>query len=372
MMRAESVLSALLSLALIAPGGAAAQGATPEVARLIYLDQPTDVTDLTFPTTPRPGMPPQRPVIVVLNSCDWPAESPTPDQIRESISGPVWLLAPQEGECDSAQIASLAARAAARPEGERLALLLAEGLRLIAPPPRPQVTVTARSTAAPLPGAVIAALPPGLAATDGPAPIITARTAPADALATARLPAPPRKPGQPEPALVVGEMATLIAPRQPAETGIPRADRERVRELDPSLFQLLLQRGRFDPPQDRLAAAIQTELQLAGCYGGVVDGQWGAGTLAALRRYLALPGAPQAEPVPDVTLFRRLADAEGISCPAPVAAPARSTPARTTAPAASRARTAPARAAPPAPPAAPSAPRIDPSLLGGLGSGASR
>ncbi|WP_313137024.1 hypothetical protein [Paracoccus jeotgali] len=372
MMRAELALSALLAMALIAPGGAVAQEATQKSARLIHLDQPPNEAGLTFPITPRPGMPPQRPVIVVLNNCAWPAGSPTPDKIRESISGPVWLLAPQEGECESAQIASIAARAAASPEGARLALLLAEGLRLIAPPPRPQVTVTARSTAAPLPGTVIAALPPSLAATDGTAPVITARTAPADALATARLPAPPRKPGQPEPALVVGEMATLIAPRQPADTGIPRADRERVRKIDPGLFQLLLQRGRFDPPQDRLAAAIQTELQLAGCYGGAVHGQWGAGTLAALRRYLALPNAPQAEPVPDVTLFRRLADAEGLRCPAPIAAPVRSTPARATAPAATRARTAPARAAPPAPPAATSGPRIDPSLLGGLGSGASR
>lgn len=134
------------------------------------------------------------------------------------------------------------------------------------------------------------------------------------------------------PSVIVGDLATLLAPAQSGPYGIPRQNRDLIRLADPGLFADLLGRGRFDPPEQRLAAALQAELAEMGCYDSGIDGNWGGGSQAALGRYRAASGAAGdaagGGDQPSIGLFRVIAGAPLIRCPdAPRPTVVRATPA---------------------------------------------
>lgn len=201
---------------------------------------------------------------------------------------------------------------------------------------------------------------------------------PAAPVQLAALPAAPRRAGLPEPSIIVGDLAVLMTMAERGPLGTPRPAREAIRQRDSTIFERLLSQGAFDPDTDQLAAALQTELAQMNCYGGGIDGDWGAGSVAALGRYFQTLGAAQASTTPDMALFRTIARNEVLRCAdvqtaAPVsAAPAasrsgssgggetRATGGGGTAPAAARAQPQ----AQPAQPADPGPRRISPGLIG--------
>lgn len=183
----------------------------------------------------------------------------------------------------------------------------------------------------------------------------------------------PRRPGLPEPSVILGDLAVLVSMAQRGPMGVPRVMRDNIRQRDAAMFQRLLAGGAFDPDGDQLIAALQTELLQMNCYGGQIDGDWGAGSVEALGRYFQTLGAAQAEPAPDIALFRQIAGHEAVQCAdrqpvaisASPAAPAGprggSSPPSSGQAAAGGAARAPAQVQPPAE----SAPRqINPGLIG--------
>ncbi|MBC9246821.1 hypothetical protein H4P12_08860 [Paracoccus sp. 11-3] len=129
--------------------------------------------------------------------------------------------------------------------------------------------------------------------------------------------------GLPEPSIIIGDMAVLMAAGDPGPLGMPFAAREAVRQRDPAMFARLVAQGAFDPEDTQTTQAIQTELARMHCYVGSVDGQWGGGSSRAVDRYIEAGGpAGIAAQSPDVQMFRALISAEDITCPevAPVAA----------------------------------------------------
>lgn len=146
----------------------------------------------------------------------------------------------------------------------------------------------------------------------------------------------PPAPGLPEPSVILGDLAVLLSMAERGPLGVPRVMRDNIRQRDAAMFQRLLAGGAFDPDDDQLAAALQTELAQMNCYDGQIDGDWGAGSVAALGRYVQASGAAQAGTgqagtEPDIALFRRIAGGEPVHCAdrQPVAA---STPAAPSAP----------------------------------------
>lgn len=141
----------------------------------------------------------------------------------------------------------------------------------------------------------------------------------------------PVRPGLPLPSVIVGELATLLAPDRRGPLGVPRDTRDRIRQIDPARFDRMLGGGGFDPQEDQLAAAIQTELSTFGCYDGGIDGDWGGGSVSALRRYFDAAG--ESGPTdPALDLFRQMAGSGAVRCPeirtvAPAATPAARQPA---------------------------------------------
>lgn len=190
---------------------------------------------------------------------------------------------------------------------------------------------------------VLRAIPQGEAA---PIPA----TAP-DATTPAQPAAPvARQPGLPLPSIVVGEQASLLAPGRRSPLGVPRDVRDRIRQLDPALFERRLDGGGFDPDAGQFASSIQTDLAGLGCYGGAIDGAWGAGSTAALGRMLDAAGADGINDAqPDADLFRTIAGIVAVRCAAPAPTPVAAAP-RTTTPADARrpsgTATSPARSAP--------------------------
>lgn len=371
----------------------------------------------------QPQRPAPRPAILVANTCGWGDAAAATAQLRAAVQGPLWLLEPAAPDCDAAPIAASAERAAALPERDRLALLLGAGLRLSATEPaalpagRLAATASAATTAtgagsvpagAAMSGKlVITALPAGTSLTGAPAAVIRANEAPAaqvtQTAAPETAPATPRavpvsmarRPGQPEPAIIVGELASLLGASNRGPMGLPREVRDRIRQIDIAFFEMMLNEGRFDPEANQYAAAIQTELSQMDCYNGSVDGNWGNGSLAALQRYFSTLGQAQAGSVPGPELYRRIVTNETVRCPVEQrvsvprneAAPTRNNAG--TAPRAtggtrsnggraptSQATSRPARTQQPATPATPprnapssGGPRINPNLVNGASSG---
>ncbi|MFC3567966.1 hypothetical protein [Paracoccus simplex] len=227
-------------------------------------------------------------------------------------------------------------------------------------------------------GLVITPLPSDqvIRASEAPAVPPPSQLGPEPAQPAAPGPDAPARPGLPRPSIIVGDLAVLAAydPRGPL--GLPFAAREAIRQRDPALFDRLLGRGAFDPAADRLAEAIQTELQRMDCYGGSIDGDWGSGSARAVERWSQAAKA-EAGSTPEIPLFRSIVRSTSLRCAA-VAAPVAAQPATASRANASRAassresrsapaaRTAPQRAQPSR--AAPSAPtttrQINPSLMG--------
>lgn len=148
-----------------------------------------------------------------------------------------------------------------------------------------------------------------------------------------------RRAGLPRPSIIVGDMAILaaIGPRGPL--GLPFQLREAIRQRDAALFERLLGRGVFDPDPARMAEAIQTELQRTECYGGAIDGDWGAGSTRAADRWKEAAGSAVETASAQPELFRAIAQGGAMRC-APVAAPAvAANPGRGTTAAATRAAT---------------------------------
>ncbi len=289
----------------------------------------------------QPLRPPPRPAILVANSCGWDDAAASTAQLRAAVQGPLWLVEPATPDCDATAISASAERAAALPEPDRLALLLGAGLRLSAAEPAAlpaanlAATASAATTAAgagPAPAGaamsgklVITALPAGTSLTGAPAAVIRASEAPAPQVTQAAETAPAtpravpvsmaRRPGQPEPAIIVGELASLLGASNRGPMGLPREVRDRIRQIDIAFFEMMLNEGRFDPEGNQYAAAIQTELSQMNCYNGSVDGNWGNGSLAALQRYFSTLGQAQAGTVPGPELYRRIVTNETVRCP---------------------------------------------------------
>ncbi len=181
-----------------------------------------------------------------------------------------------------------------------------------------------------------------------------------------RIPTPS---GFPEPSILVGMPAPADGGVAEAPAALPGAEiayddvagRNALRDSNPELFASLVSSGAFDPPEDQLVRALQTELQRMGCYRGGIDGDWGRGSRRAVTLYVQTAGVevPTQDAVPD--LFRAIVSRPDVACPAPVVAAPRpaAQPAAAPRPAAQPAR-------PPAPqPAQPaSRPQIDPTASG--------
>lgn len=313
---------------------AAAKGAL----RLIYLEEPPAVPDAKPLAAPRgAGQPPDRPVIVMAGSCNWTDRETGLGQTRSAFSAsPVWLLEPSSPDCDPTAIKAAFDAASAAPERERLALLLASGLRLSQVEP----ASAAKSAHAPTQGGlfsgqlVISSLPAG-SSLGGGAPLLIEASAP-DTISAEPAQAAPSAPGvastaqpavlanasgragSPEPAVVVGELASLLAADKRSATGAPREVRDRIREIDPAFFNTLLELGNFDPDEGQYVAAIQTELLGMNCYTGNVDGSWGPGSTSATGRYFSELGATQQTQTPGLELYREIATHARVECPAPV------------------------------------------------------
>lgn len=119
----------------------------------------------------------------------------------------------------------------------------------------------------------------------------------------------------PRPSIIVGDLAILaaIGPRGPM--GLPFPTREAIRQRDPGLFERLLGRGVFDPDSDRMAEAIQAELQRMKCYAGSIDGRWGSGSSGAAERWRKAAEVQVATDA-QTPLFRAIARSGDMRCPA--------------------------------------------------------
>jgi hypothetical protein len=192
--------------------------------------------------------------------------------------------------------------------------------------------------------------------------------------APAQIAALPQAEGLPEPSIIVGlfDGLTNAAFNRAAEPGEVSSSeisydnlvaRRNLRAEDPDLFESLIVGGAFDPPEQLLGRALQSELARMGCYNAGIDGVWGGGSRSSVERYFAeIPGEIAETLEPTFGLFRQIIRKDDVVCAAPVAvaAPVRTAPARTTTtrrPAATQ-QAAPTRRAPAA--AAPSTPQIKP------------
>ena len=187
---------------------------------------------------------------------------------------------------------------------------------------------------------------------------------------TSQIAAIPRAAGLPEPSIIVGiiEGVTNAAFDRAEDPGALDASeiaydnldaRRGLQAQDPELFANLVNAGAFDPPQDQMARALQTELARMGCYTAGIDGIWGNGSRGSVTRYFdERDGVEPVSLEPVAELFRQIILADDIECAAPAVAarPAASSPSAGTARSSGTAarQTAPQRSAPaPAPRPAP-------------------
>lgn len=146
----------------------------------------------------------------------------------------------------------------------------------------------------------------------------------------------PAAPGLPQPSIIVGEQARPRPEFERSARGASLQDRNRIRQESPGIFAEMVAEGAFDPDEAEMAAAIQAELQRMSCYGGTVDGLWGAGSNAAVGRFVAKAGASAASQQPTAALYRQIISAPDTVCDQVVT----TTPTATTRAAPGRANTA--------------------------------
>ncbi|MBK4214960.1 hypothetical protein JJJ17_03360 [Paracoccus caeni] len=229
------------------------------------------------------------------------------------------IAVPAEGSCDATALGESFAEAATLPPSERLAALQRGGYRML---PANAAATPAAGTG----GLVISAMPiETLRPVEGSGTIVLANLGetPFEARPAAVPSASgvqPSRPGLPQPSIIIGDLAVLSTTGEPGPLGMAYAARETIRQRDPAMFERLVSQGAFDPSEDQIAAAIQTELLRMGCYRGTVDGDWGGGSASALARYAETGGASGLSGAdPDIALFRAVIRADEVACPAPVA-----------------------------------------------------
>lgn len=145
----------------------------------------------------------------------------------------------------------------------------------------------------------------------------------------------PTTAGLPTPSIIVGIIKPEDSFANPTELGaaisgtemggLDYKARQKMRADNPELFNRLLTSGAFDPPENAIAGAIQTELARMGCYSSGIDGIWGNGSRAAVDRYYARIGSAPATREPVIELYRQLLRKDDVTCPVSQTA-ARTTP----------------------------------------------
>lgn len=146
-----------------------------------------------------------------------------------------------------------------------------------------------------------------------------------------QLAAIPAVAGLPEPSIVVGLLENVnfefddVAPQGEVTSTEVSYDnleaRRSLRDGSPDLFETLVSSGAFDPPENLLADALQTELARMGCYTAAIDGLWGGGSRRSVERYFdEIAGVNAVSLEPDIPLFRQIIRQDDIVCRVPVAA----------------------------------------------------
>jgi len=136
----------------------------------------------------------------------------------------------------------------------------------------------------------------------------------------------PTAAGLPTPSIIVGVIKPEDSFANPTELGAAISGtemgvldynaRQKMQTENPELFNRLLTSGAFDPPENALAGAIQTELSRMGCYSSRIDGIWGNGSRAAVDRYFSRIGDTPKTREPVIQLYRQLLRKGDVTCPA--------------------------------------------------------
>ncbi|WP_148043644.1 hypothetical protein [Paracoccus methylarcula] len=340
-------LAPLAGKAVSVPADGLAEELAKGRAELVYVGSPLatgDADENPALSTLFAELPSDHAMIVVVNSCEWEEQPPDLAGLTASRADPsgVTLAIPREADgCDAEALAKAFVKAATQSGAERRAALQDGGY---------QLDESGQEAAPPMGGLVISALPAEAMNPTGTPEVILASSDPtasrsmvasapvANASSPAAEPIATRRPGGPEPSIIVGDLAVLVAADARGPLGLPHQAREALRQRDPAMFNRLLSRGAFDPDGAQVVAAIQTELARMNCYKGGIDGDWGAGSASALRRYFEARGAGQAAPSPEIGLYRAMIRDEAVQCP-DIQPVARAAPSR------SSTRSAPTRAA---------------------------
>jgi len=173
--------------------------------------------------------------------------------------------------------------------------------------------------------------------------------------------------GLPSPSIIVGLIAQEASFSTVTEDGgaltasefdyTNLEGRRAMRTENPALFASLIETGAFDPPPAELVFAIQSELTRMDCYDRGIDGRWGGGSEAGLRRYYEEIDETPDGLEPTLAAFHKMLLQDDVTCPpvAVAAAPRQTTTTTTTAPRRQQTTTAAPRRqqAAPAAPAAP-------------------
>lgn len=318
----------------VGDGAAAIRALYEEQARFFYVEkfgsgEAVDLLSVIGAARPGAG------VTFIVNTCGWRVK-PDYDTLAPLVPSGSRLAVSHDGpDCDSAAYAEILPEIVSAPDEALAQILQSAGYQLAggASAPRPRGAVTASLDTSIIVSGIdlstgsLQVLQPQSGGTiqgaADPVPALAVAAQPQVINASAQMSAPtlPRRAGMPEPSVILGELATLLAADLRGSYGMPFPQRERIRQLDPLRFQTMLEAGAFDPDEGQEPAAIQSELLRMACYSGAVDGRWGAGSAAALTRYQDSAGAGITGSAPDRAMFRAMVLKLPDVCPAvPVAA----------------------------------------------------
>jgi len=149
------------------------------------------------------------------------------------------------------------------------------------------------------------------------------------ALPASQITALPLATGLPEPSIIVGliegvtDASLETNPDSEDSNALDYSNLEAVRALrvaNPELFAAMLATGAFDPSQEELEVALQTELKRMNCYRMRIDGDWGRGSRRAAQQYFD-EGKVDASVGTAATfdLFRTILGNKDVACATPVA-----------------------------------------------------